>query len=413
MRKTKILVLGMMLCMLNSCTKPVFYRRDKYLSPRETKKVAEKKTVTVVKKRKPSGKRLPQTIIRIGILPKKKAVCISSKERYEVIDVFTSEKISLETEKVYLIKPQTQGISVGNHLLSSQIRFVPLSGDYGIKVDNRRYRDNIVIRKKNSHLTVINELGIEGYVCGIMTQEVSPLWPAESLKAQAVTARTYALKHMGKHSKQGFDLCATTHCQVFNGIQAEDLRTNQAVYATWGEVLTYQGRIAKTFCHSCCGGHTESESGAWGGAQSSPYLKGVICRFCKPAPHYQWERRLTLKYIENALKNKGYSVGKIKRLAISDRNDSGRVKKLKIVHSQGTLELRGSKFRAAMGYQVVRSSLFNLRMDGEGVKFVGRGWGHGVGFCQWGAKGMSLRGYNYKRILNYYYPHTRLEKWSE
>jgi stage II sporulation protein D len=101
----------------------------------------------------------------------------------------------------------------------------------------------------------------------------------------------------------------------------------------------------------------------------------VTCRFCKPSPHYQWERHLTLKYIENALKNKGYSIGKIKRLAILERNSSGRVKKLKIV--------------------------------------VGRGWGHGVGFCQWGAKGMSLRGYNYKRILNYYYPHTRLEKWSE
>ena len=100
MRRIKILVLGIIVCILNSCTSPVFYRRDKYLSPKETKKPAEKKTVTVVKKRKPSGKRLPETIIRIGILPKVKAVCISSKERYEVIDVFTSEKISLETEKL-------------------------------------------------------------------------------------------------------------------------------------------------------------------------------------------------------------------------------------------------------------------------------------------------------------------------
>ncbi|MCK5534591.1 SpoIID/LytB domain-containing protein [bacterium] len=413
MRRIKILMLGIMMFTLNSCTTPVFYRRDIYLSPRETKKQIEKKPAVVVEKSKLSSKRLPETIIRIGVLPDARSVCISSEEKYEVIDIFTSEKISLEKGKVYKVMPQSRGISVGTYLLSSQISFVPLSGDYGIKVNKRRYRDTVVIKKKNNHLIVINELGIEGYVCGIMTQEVSPLWPAESLKAQAVVARTYALKHMGKHRSQGFDLCDTTHCQVFNGIQAEDSRTNQAVYATWGEVLTYQGKIAKTFCHSCCGGHTESESGAWGGAQSSPYLKGVTCRFCKEAPHYKWERRLSLHLIEKTLRNKGYSVGKIKRLVISERNSSGRVKKVKIVHSRSSLELRGSKFRALMGYQVIRSSLFNMRREGEMIKFFGRGWGHGVGFCQWGAKGLSLRGYKYKRILNFYYPHTRLEKWSE
>ena len=117
--------------------------------------------------------------------------------------------------------------------------------------------------------------------------------------------------------------------------------------------------------------------------------------------------------LEQKLNEKGYNIEDIKKIEILGRSSSGRVTYLKIYHQRGRLKIKASRFRMVMGPNLIKSTLFAMEHMGNRIKFYGRGWGHGVGMCQWGAKGMTERGANYRQILRYYYPKTKIEKWED
>ncbi|MEE9316373.1 MAG: SpoIID/LytB domain-containing protein [bacterium] len=361
-----------------------------------------------------AGNRLPETIIRIGILENVYSANISADGGFEVIDLGTGKKVRLKSSSIYLVLSTSKGIRIGNKIFSPSLRFNSLSDGEMLRVNGRRYRDGIKISLNNKgNLNVINELGVEGYIYGVMTREVSPEWPIEALKAQAVVSRTYVMKNLGKYDKQGFDLSATITSQVYGGGESEDPRTSKAVDLTQGEVVTYKGELIKSFFHSNCGGHTEDVTNVWEGEGRLPYLKGVVCPFCKKTHQYYWEKTIKKKMLEQKLNEKGYNVEDIKKIKILGRSSSGRVTYLKIYHQRGRLKIKASRFRMVMGPNLIKSTLFAMEHIGNRIKFYGRGWGHGVGMCQWGAKGMAERRANYRQILRYYYPKTKIEKWED
>ena len=254
----------------------------------------------------------------------------------------------------------------------------------------------------------------------MLPKEVSPGWTLEAIKAQAVTARTYALYNLNKHKADGYDICDTVHCQVYGGQGAEDWRTTKAVDDTRGLVLTYNNIIIRAVYHASSGGHTESAENVWN--VSAPYLRG-ISDVEDASPYQCWEKKLLVKTFENTLKQLGYNVGLIKKLNLSllslggaqpaDRSLSGRVQKLSIIGTKDRVEIAGNKIRAMLG---LPSTLFNIKTSGPYIIISGSGAGHGVGMSQWGAKTMAERASPedanfYQTILKHYYQGIEVQKF--
>ena len=260
-------------------------------------------------------------------------------------------------------------------------------------------------------MKIINELGIEGYLYGVLPKEVSPSWPIEALKAQAVVSRTYVLNNIGRFEKKGYDLCSTYLSQVYGGVEVERPETTIAVEETRGEVLTYNGELAKVFFHSNSGGYTADVKYVWG--MDIPYLKGRKDKYSINSPQYRWKKRIKKDFILKKLRKEGYKIGKIKRIKLKGRTRSKRVKYFIIYTDKGKIKINSNRFRMICGPEIIRSTLIeNLEMKGDSFIFEGRGWGHGVGFSQWGARNMALEGYNYRKILRFYFPGTKIEKWD-
>jgi stage II sporulation protein D len=283
-----------------------------------------------------------------------------------------------------------------------------------LSVDGTSVRGDLVISVRDRHVFVVNELGLEDYVRSVVPSEVPSDWPLEALKAQAILARTYVLYQKAERKTSDFDVDATVQSQVYGGVPSEDGRTSEAVAATAGRVVLFDGRLAFTPYHSTSSGQTEDAMEVWGVDQ--PYLKGVDCSFDSASPAARWTRRIPLEEIEAALGQAGYRVGPIASITPMSRNRSGRVSSVRIVHAGGALVLKGEGLRRIIGYQRLPSMRFTLtefavNPDTRRVEawFEGGGWGHGVGLCQWGMKALAERGWTAERIITYYYPGTQVD----
>ncbi len=265
----------------------------------------------------------------------------------------------------------------------------------------------IDIRKnKKGSYQVINELGLEDYVRAVVGEEMSSRWPLEALKAQAVIARTYALYRKSKSTSSLYDLSATVDSQMFTGDARDKQGPAAAARDTAGEVLTYEGEVIETVYHSACGGETEKAKDVWD--RDYPYLKSQDCPCGKESPYARWEKTFAIKEIERALAAGGYSVSGISRIRILDRSDTKRVKMVKVSASSGSINIKGIDFRRLLGYSKLPSTAFEVRKEDSKFIFSGKGSGHGVGLCQWGAKVMADEGKGYREILEHYYPGTVL-----
>lgn len=361
------------------------------------------------------ARRLPETVLRVGIFQNAKSFNLSCEGGYYLYELNSGERSEIKPLDDYLVKGDGAKIQFGGKVFSSPVRIISEKSENRLRIDGRRYHDNVIIRSKNSKLTVINEIGIEDYLCGILPREVSPAWDIESLKAQAIVSRTYALKNLRRHESESFDLCTQTHCQVYGGIESEDERTNEAVKSTLGEVLVFEGELAQTLFHASCGGHTENPENVWSWESRAPkYLLGRKDAFCQDSPHNLWKNRLANSLIKERLNKSGYRVGNISKITLEGKSRSGRAKIIKIKNSGGTLTISAAKFRLAVDPWLIKSTMFTaLLRYRDGYEFRGKGWGHGVGLCQWGAKIMAEKNYKYNEILHYFYPGTQVEKWDE
>ncbi|HEY9900402.1 MAG TPA: SpoIID/LytB domain-containing protein [Pantanalinema sp.] len=277
------------------------------------------------------------------------------------------------------------------------------SPEVRVSVAGKTYRGELEVRAGSGALAVVNELGLEAYLYGVVPAEVIPSWHPEALKAQAVAARTYAVAHMGQFNALGYDLKATVVSQAYGGAKLERPSTNQAVDETRGRILTYLGKPIDAFYSDSSGGFTESSQEVWG--KAIPYLQPVP-DFDQQSPRYVWEATASAERSAQALAKLGLSIGELVNIEPLERSYSGRLKRARLTGTSGTAEVGGEKLRFAFG---LRSTFFNVARAQDGTfAFAGRGWGHGVGMSQWGAKAMADMGYSYDQILGHYYGQTTL-----
>jgi stage II sporulation protein D (peptidoglycan lytic transglycosylase) len=236
------------------------------------------------------------------------------------------------------------------------------------------------------------------------------------LEVQAVLARTYAAGHIGKHRSEGFDLCDTTHCQLYDSNRVRVSRfaseARDAVRRTAGLVLTYQGRLAEGLYHADCGGYTASAVDVWGG--SVPYLIGAPDDVPQNV-HRQWRIAVPLEQLRVALDGSPRSeVGRtLNRIDVVEQDCGGHANRIAVV-GEHTHELRGEEFRTivnhALGPRAIQSTLFTVSRNRTDVIFSGAGFGHGVGLCQVGAAERARRGESLQTIVSHYFPGVLIAK---
>lgn len=269
--------------------------------------------------------------------------------------------------------------------------------------DGRRYRGTFSTTPAGD---VVSTVRLEQYLYSVVSREMPRSWPQTALQAQAIVARTYVLQR--SNPKGDYDLVPSEADQVYTGIDAEHEESTAAVDATAGQVLRFGSGFAQVLYSSCCGGHTESNGDAWGGLPLA-YLAGVQCTYCTDSPWYRWTQRLTMEQLQDALTMQLQNAGGLTGILLDAPDSSGRSQFWTFTGSGGTQRIKAADVRRALGTRTLPSLLVRSvklsQADGR-VTIEGGGLGHGVGLCQWGARGMALAGSGARAILAYYYPGT-------
>ena len=280
--------------------------------------------------------------------------------------------------------------------------------DRDLYLDDSRFRGTLAIWKaKNGLLFAINKLDIEKYLYGVLHHEVAPWWPMEALKAQAVAARTYAYYQAQVSKGNDYDVKSSTSSQVYGGSTTERYRTKKAVDRTAGQLLTFEGKVFPAYFHATCAGVTAAAEELWD-IRLAPIGGGVQCNYCRISPHYYWQAKVPLSTIEEKLKQYNRPVGQILKVEPVTQTPSGRVGSLKITGTLQEAVIAAKDFRVWVGGNVMKSTAFTVEVKEDFAEFHGKGWGHGVGLCQWGALGQALLGRSYQDILEFYYPGSQI-----
>lgn len=346
----------------------------------------------------------PVTIIRVSIMDDKDAVYVSVKDDYKIYAI-NSDRVVMEGPHLAAkVSATKDGIEIGKKEIKIDGVKIKSARNSKIYVGGRRFRGDVdIVRKDSGKLMVINYVELDEYLYGVLYHEVSHRWPMEALKAQAIAARTFALYQARQNKQQPYDLRSDIYSQVYGGSTSEKWSTNTAVNVTKGKVLTYKLDLLPAYYHATCAGHTEDSSNLW--KADMPPLDGVACDFCRQSPHYKWVKDIPLWTLEDKLRDNGYKIGKIASVAVLAKNASGRVERLEIKDSEGvSVIFTGKDFRQLIGPNEIRSTRFDVAIRWGQLILEGRGWGHGVGMCQWGAFGQARAGKKAEEILKYYYP---------
>ena len=271
---------------------------------------------------------------------------------------------------------------------------------------------------REGRLTFVNKVPLEDYLPGVLPAEIPAQAHVEALRAQAIAARTYTLSNLGKHRGEGFDLCDTSHCQVYVGAGEESPRCTAAVRDTDGLIVTWEGKPIHAVYHDTCGGRTAANETAWQGSQPLPYLRPVVdaengVAWCGRSPRAVWTRRISQAELGSALARCGVQ-GPVTGIEPAEGDENGRPKQYLVRTANGDSVIIAGVLRAtvnsALGWDTMPSADFEAAPNGDSIVFAGRGNGHGVGLCQWGANEMAKAGRTAEEILKHYYQGAAVER---
>ncbi|RKG82061.1 SpoIID/LytB domain-containing protein [Corallococcus terminator] len=271
-------------------------------------------------------------------------------------------------------------------------------GNEPLKAGSSQVRGDVVVRVFRDSLQLINVIPLEDYLAAVLGSEMPVSFPLEALKAQAVAARTYALQKKLDSYGAAFHMGSSVLHQVYGGVNREDAKTRAAVEATRGEVLTYDLAPIEAYFHATCGGRTESGQEALG--RNLPYLKPVDCP-CGKLPASRWSATLSEGELRKALKSSPEG------MRVTARTATHRVTRVALADGSS---VDGVQFRRKLGYMRLKSLDFDVEATSKGYVFTGRGFGHGAGLCQWGAKALADKGKGYQEILSHYYPGAEFQQ---
>ncbi len=336
-----------------------------------------------------------------------KTVTVSTTGPFQVLDFKNRQLFSGLKMGATRVIPTATGVQLG----PENFRDAPLKikTDGILHIGNKSYRDALMFYSEpGGKLLVINEISLEDYLKGVLPLEASASWPMEALKAQAIASRTYALFKAIEKKNEKFAMSKDVLSQVYGGKSSEAPQTNQAVEETRGQVLTYGGKLFPAYFHSTCGGKTTHAEYVWD-VEPHKSLRGVDCNFCWSSKHYRWRLEYSRAEILKRLKLKGVKMGTIRDIQIGEMDASGRARSFIVIHDEGQIKFHSNDFRIWMDPGKFKSTLVtSISKTGDGFIFEGKGWGHGVGMCQFGMKQLAKLGYTYRQIAEYYYPESKI-----
>ncbi len=312
--------------------------------------------------------------------------------------------------------------------------------------EDRLYRGELyVVVDATGALAVVNVLGAEELLRGVVPSELFATAHPSALAAQSVAARNQLFAKLGhRHHSEPFHLCDEQHCQVYTGVNREDPRTDQAVAITRGELLFHRGRLVDTVYSSTCGGHTEDNDAVWGNhpdpalrgrpdfdihqhPELAPFADGLsetelprwvglapvtYCSIASKASRskFRWTKTLSSKQVDALVAQRFPRVGHVRGLRVLSRGSGGRVEVLEIIGSRGRAKLL-HELPIRRLFDHLNSGAFTVaRTEAGDYVFRGGGWGHGVGMCQLGAIGRAESGQSYRAILRHYYNGAAVER---
>ncbi len=329
--------------------------------------------------------------IRVAIERGVEQIKVGSSTTATIRD-YTSGKAlgQLAAMNAFYAQPDPAGVALAQ--VQSSAMWVEPSGNGYVFIGDRWYRGRTLLLPAQQGVTAVNYVDLEQYLYSVLGGEMNGNWHQEALKAQAVAARTYAVYKRENESNGVYDVLNTQASQVYKGIASESPGTHAAVNATTGQILTYNNKPILAAFHACSGGHTENVEDVW--SQPLPYLRGVA-GYDDNVTACQWVKTVT----GEELNQKITGIGTVQALT-PVLSPYGSVKSMKFIGDRGTRELRGDALRTALG---LRSTRFTITAEPLGLRFDGRGWGHGLGMSQWGAYNLAQQGVKYQQILSHYY----------
>lgn len=348
--------------------------------------------------------------VRVLVAENQKTLTVSARGAYEIRLLPSLELVKKGTGlKNAVFSADLKGVKFGEVLWPASGVRVISAEDNNLFIKKARFRGVLEIQKWDNALSAVNRLPLESYLYGVLPHEVSPWWPMEALKAQAIAARTYALYQIQTSKAQRYDVKSTTSSQVYGGSTTERFRSTRAVDKTAGQALFYEGKVFPAYFHATCAGTTAGADELWK-ISVKPLAGGVKCGFCKISPHYNWRAKVPLAEIEEKMVRYSRPVGRILSIQILTQTPSHRIGSLKITGISGEAVVAAKDFRIWIGGDRMRSTRFTVTISDDFAEFKGQGWGHGVGLCQWGTLGQALAGKKSLEILEKYYPGASIQK---
>jgi stage II sporulation protein D len=361
-------------------------------------------------KKIPAKQQLERPVVRVMLAKKAKTLIVTGKNLSAAEQgkfFWTGKRIELYAEGGKILVKHGDKTSWPSKVQFTDIN--PISIKHSNK-PSKKIRGEILVQAKNNRLQIINRLDIEAYLKSVVPSESYATWPIEALKSQAVAARTYALYQIRHRIKQPYDVLDDERSQAYGGVNREHSKTTSAVIATEGMLLTWKTKkgprpILAMFSANS-GGYTADVKSVFN--QSLPYLNAKPDPVSLKGKMSNWERRFSVNDIEKSLAKVGVKVKNIKKFEPVRKGPSGRLIRVRIIHDGRPVVIRT---RPVLTRSLkLPEILVNISKDKEYFIFKGNGWGHGVGYSQWGGAGMAKEGKRFQEILSFYYPGAELAK---
>ncbi|MDR4505920.1 MAG: SpoIID/LytB domain-containing protein [Candidatus Scalindua sp.] len=319
--------------------------------------------------------------------------------------------IRLKSGNFFIEPINSPGISKGKDIVieaDGKIEIALLSEDGYISLNKSKYRGKLLLIPGSAdRFSVLEEIGIEMYLPGVIGSEIPETWQEDAIYAQVVAARSYAVYQKKTKSDSSFHIGKLG--LAYHGSYTDKLKINSIVEKTRGIVMVYDWGVLPGYFHSTCGGHTEDINLVFG-LKSIPPLSGVNCGYCGKSKYYRWEKRVKKDEIERSLQNYKFDIKHIYDIVAEKKGAGGHGSTVRVKHSGGTNSFDANVFRLMIGPKTLLSTAFASKEEGDLFVFCGKGWGHGVGLCQYGMEEMAESGFQWFDILKHYYPGIDLVK---
>lgn len=359
-------------------------------------------------KAKPSSPpKLPDSELIRVLLPLQQPLFLSSETSPLRVKSAEGLSVSLPPQQEHALERRPQTFTIGSSSLPSQSLNIDTNSGH-FQINGESFTGSLNVSWRKDHLELILSTPLEHYVARVVQGEMKSSWPMEALRAQAIAARSFAIYHMKRHPKRRYHLFGDSRSQAFATDSLAET-CHRATQLSSGLILNVEQRPLLCYYHSTCGGNTRHFK------QGGVDYPSVICGHCQSSPHHHWQTRVSAALVHALLKKGLKSQHSLSSIELIQEASGHNERLLFHQRSGPSFELSALSFRKhlnkAMGKEVIKSLTFNIEVLDRGELLIqGRGWGyHGIGLCQYGARGLAAKGKTYEQILQHYYPMAKLQ----